>query len=197
MPRRNPFNSIRFVENFNAYLDNLNSADLQKLFQTKGNRRLYKKKDFFVRQHAVSRVAGWVESGTFHYLYHDAAGKVHVVGYAFAQEFVCDYASFVQVRASKVSIQALADCVVYELPLAELLAFWESDSAAQQMGRRVAENLYAAAYDRFLDTYNSPEIRYKKLMQRCPGLKEVVPLRSIASYLGVTPETISHIRKRI
>ena len=123
MPRRNPFNSIRFVENFNAYLDNLNPADLQKLFQTKGNRRLYKKKDFFVRQHAVSRVAGWVESGTFHYLYHDAAGKVHVVGYAFAQEFVCDYASFVQVCASKVSIQALADCVVYELPLAELLAF--------------------------------------------------------------------------
>ena len=34
-------------------------------------------------------------------------------------------------------------------------------------------------------------------MKRCPDLKEVIPLKSIASYLGVTPETVSHIRKKI
>ena len=38
---------------------------------------------------------------------------------------------------------------------------------------------------------------YRNLMERCPNLKEVVPLKSIASFLGVTPETISRIRRKL
>lgn len=49
-----------------------------------------------------------------------------------------------------------------------------------------------------LETYcDTPEQRYVKLMQRCPNLKEKVPLKEIASFLGVTPETVSHIRKKL
>ena len=52
-------------------------------------------------------------------------------------------------------------------------------------------------YERLLDLYCSPEIRYKKLIKRCPELKEAVPLKNIASFLGVTPETISRIRRKL
>lgn len=52
-------------------------------------------------------------------------------------------------------------------------------------------------YERLLDSYCTPEIRYRNLMERCPNLKEVVPLKSIASFLGVTPETISRIRRKL
>ena len=44
---------------------------------------------------------------------------------------------------------------------------------------------------------DSPEQRYITLMQRCPNLKEEVSLKEIASFIGVTPETVSHIRKKI
>lgn len=123
--------------------------------------------------------------------------NIYIVGYAFENEFVCDYSSFIKSQQSKVSIQAISDCVVYEIALNELVTYWEVNLDNLKEGKKAAENLYELAYDRFLDSYCSPMIRYKKLMSRCPKLKEKVPLRSIASFLGVTPETISHIRKKI
>ena len=56
--------------------------------------RIYQKKDFFIRQNEISRFAGWVENGTFQYTYIDKEGEEHIVGYAFTDEFVCDYSSF-------------------------------------------------------------------------------------------------------
>lgn len=46
-------------------------------------------------------------------------------------------------------------------------------------------NLYEMVYGLLLDSYCSPEIRYKRLMERCPNLKEAIPLKSIASFLGL------------
>ncbi len=232
------------MENFNYYQKNLSLHLLRNFFLEHGKQHTYRKKDFFIRQHEVSRSAGWVESGSFEYSFTDEEGLEHIVGYAFENEFVCDYSSFIKSQQSKVSIQAISDCVVYEIALNELVTYWEvgyafenefvcdyssfiksqqskvsiqaiSDCVVYEIalnelvtywevnldnlkeGKKAAENLYELAYDRFLDSYCSPMIRYKKLMSRCPKLKEKVPLRSIASFLGVTPETISHIRKKI
>jgi len=68
----------------------------------------------------------------------------------------------------------------------------------QRLGRNVAESMFKMAYKRMLQAYcDSPEQRYITLMQRCPNLKEEVSLKEIASFIGVTPETVSHIRKKI
>ena len=67
----------------------------------------------------------------------------------------------------------------------------------QSVVYHVAESLFEMVYERLLDSYCTPEIRYRNLMERCPNLKEVVPLKSIASFLGVTPETISRIRRKL
>ena len=185
------------MENFNYYQKNLSLHLLRNFFLKHGKQHTYRKKDFFIRQHEVSRSAGWVESGSFQYSFTDEEGLEHIVGYAFENEFVCDYSSFIKSQQSKVSIQAISDCVVYEIALNELVIYWKGNLEKVEEGKKAAENLYELAYDRFLDSYCSPMIRYKKLMSRCPELKEKVPLRSIASFLGVTPETISHIRKKI
>ena len=98
---------------------------------------------------------------------------------------------------SLVNIQAIADCSVYEISRHDLIEYLETNMETQRFGRYVAENLYEMVYERFLDLYCSPEIRYKKLIKRCPDLKEAVPLKNIASFLGVTPETISRIRRKL
>ena len=51
---------------------------------------------------------------------------------------------------------------------------------------------------RLLDRYAaSPQQRYEALTERCPDVLQLVPLRELASYLGVRPETLSRIRRRV
>ena len=67
----------------------------------------------------------------------------------------------------------------------------------QRLGRRIAETMFAEIYQRLLGFYcNTPEQRYRALMKRCPNLQELLSLKEIALFLGVTPETLSRIRKK-
>lgn len=185
------------MKDFNSYIGNLDCSDLKRIFQEKGKLHIYRKKDFFTRQNEVPHFAGWVKSGTFQYICIDEKGNEHIVGYAFSNEFVCDYSSFLKQSASLVNIQAITECTVYELSSLDITHYWETNMETQRLGRIVAESLYEMAYKRLLEFYcDTPEIRYLKLMKRCPELKEALPLKNIASFLGVTPETVSHIRKK-
>lgn len=66
----------------------------------------------------------------------------------------------------------------------------------QRLGRRIAETMFAEIYQRLLGFYcDTPEQRYQTLMKRCPDLQELITLKEIALFLGVTPETLSRIRK--
>lgn len=186
------------MKDFNSYIGNLDYSDLKKMFQEKGELHTYRKKDFFTKQNEVSRFAGLVKSGTFQYTCMDEKGSEHIVGYSFSNEFVCDYSSFIQQSSALVNIQAITECTVYELSYLDITNYWETDMETQRLGRLAAESLYEMVYKRLLEFYcDTPETRYLKLMKRCPDLKEALPLKNIASFLGVTPETVSHIRKKI
>lgn len=151
---------------------------------------VYTAKNFFIRQNEIERFAGWVENGTFQYTYIDKEGEEHIVGYSFTDEFICDYSSFMKGSLSLVNIQAITDCSVHEISRHDIIEYWETDMKTQRFGRHVAESLFEMVYERLLDSYCTPEIRYR-------NLTEVVPLKNIASFLGVTPETISRIRRKL
>lgn len=185
------------MNDFNSYISELDYSDLKKLFLKKGTLRTYRKKEFFVRQDAKSRFVGWIDNGIFQYTYLDEESTECIVGYSFPNEFVCDYSSFMREKASLVNIQAITDCIVRELSYHDVIEYLETNYETQRFGRLAAESLFEMTYKRLLDFYCTPETRYLKLMKRCPKLKEAVPLKSIASFLGVTPETVSHIRKKI
>ncbi len=185
------------MNDFNSYLNNLDYSHVKNLFAEKGKLRTYHKKDFFIRQNEEERFAGWVKYGTFQYTYIDEEGEEYIVGYSFTDEFVCDYSSFMKGSLSLVSIQALTDCSVYEISRHDIIECWETNMETQRFGRYVAENLYEMVYERLLDSYCAPEMRYRRLMKRCPNLKDVIPLKNIASFLGVAPETISRIRRKL
>ena len=62
----------------------------------------------------------------------------------------------------------------------------------------IAPEALLRQYERLLDRYAaSPQQRYEALTERCPDVLQLVPLRELASYLGVRPETLSRIRRRV
>ena len=186
------------MEDFNLYMSNLDYSNFIQLFKEQGKECIYKKKDFFLKQDDESRFVGWVKDGTFRYTCFGKDNKEHIVGYAFAKEFICDYSSFISQSTSLVNIQAMSDCIVYQLPYQDVITYWEANMEKLHFGKCIADNLFKMIYKQLLDIYcDTPEDSYLKLMKRCPDLKEKVSLKEIASYLRVTPTTVSNIRRKI
>lgn len=94
------------------------------------------------------------------------------------------------------TIQAVVDSVIYMLPLDIMYAYWETSMETQRLGRVAAEQLYVQFYERVISLHSdTPEERYLNLIKQHPDILNILSLKDIASYLSVTPETVSHIRK--
>lgn len=187
-----------YMDRFNVNNTALDTSRLEKLFLENGILRTFKRNEYLVRQNDKTNHIGLVVSGTFRLTHIDTNANEWVVGYSFEDDFVCDYPSLTNKSPSTVNVQAINDSSVFLLTLDELNQFWETDMDTQRLGRQLAETMFAELYQRLLKFYcNTPEQRYLALMQRCPDLKERLPLKEIASFLGVTPETISRIRKKL
>ena len=186
------------MNRFNRYADRLDVSLLKPLFTERGERRVYGRGEPFLTAGSVPRFVAFVESGVFRYTCLDGRGNEHVVGYAFPDEYVCDYRSFICGTAAVVDIRAVAESVSYLLPCTELERYWESGIEGQRLGRRVAEELFAITYDRLLDFYcKTPEEHYLNLIDRYPGLVDVIPLKELGWFIGGTAETGSLVRRRL
>ena len=161
--------------NFNRYITEAEFSELAAFIRREGVVRRFARGERLSGQGLRSHRCGLVVQGAFRYVHADAAGEEHVVGYAFAGEFVGDYISMCVDAPSQVTIGAMCG--------AEAL---------------LAEHMLAEVYERLLDRYAaSPQQRYEALTERCPDVLQLVPLRELASYLGVRPETLSRIRRRV
>lgn len=183
---------------FNEYAKQIDFSPLKSLFLTKGKMINCEKKEYFIHQDKQQGSIGWMESGIFKYTRTNEEGNEHIVGYSFAGDFVCDYPSFIKHSLSLTSVQAVTDCTLYTLSGKELDDYWERDMNTQRLGRTVAQEMFSEVYQRLLSFYcDTPERRYTVLLQRCPKLLEYITLKDIASFIGVTPETVSHIRRKL
>lgn len=184
--------------NFNEYMSEIDFSELKKHFLEKGKSIEFKKRDYFVRQNEPCRFVGVVESGILKYTRIDNDGNESIVEYSFTGDFVCDYPSFIKPSGALTNIQAITDCSVYVISRQELNDYWETNMDTQRFGRLATEELYIEIYKRLLSFYSdTPEQRYIALLERCPNLPQYIPLKEIASFLGVTPETVSHIRRKL
>lgn len=183
---------------FNRFITTAAFPELAEFFLAEGMSVCYPRGAEFARQQCRNRHCGLVEEGAFRYVRLTDGGVRHVVGYAFAGEFVGDYISMCNDLPAWVGIEAMCDSRVLRLDDERLFAFLSADAAHERLGRMLAERLMAEVYERLLQSYvSTPQERYEALLRRCPGILNLVSLRELASYLRVRPETLSRIRRRV
>lgn len=186
------------MKKMNKYVENTDFSLLETFVKEHGTVKSFAKKENFISQECPSLYMGFVESGAFRYIRTDKRGNEHIIGYAFQNEYIAEYTAYLYQIPSLVNIQAVTDSVIYMLPLDVMYAYWETNMETQRLGRIAAEQLYAQYYERVISLHSeTPEERYLNLIKQCPDILNMLPLKEIASYLSVTPETISHIRKKI
>lgn len=181
----------------NEYLLLDGISEMRDFFRKKGRIVDIKKDDFFFRKDILCKCAGYIQKGAFRYITYTSAGKPLIVGYSFENDFVADYGSFQNRTKTIVHAQAIEDCTVFTITLDELNHYYDT-CQDNHFRSRVAETLLAEIYDRLISLYcDTPEERYINLITQHPELLRMISLKEIASFIGVTPETLSRIRKNI
>lgn len=111
-------------------------------------------------------------------------------------EPVLSMKSYVERSKGYENVELLEDCELYELKIELLNDLYNKDIHIANWGRRLAEKELLKIESRIVSTeLLSAKERYDRLMSDSPSLIQRVPLKYIASYLGITPVSLSRIRK--
>lgn len=155
------------------------------------------KGDHFLAEGEICKHVGFIVKGLIrYYINHDGEDKV----YAFGQEndFVCNNESFIPQIPSTKSIQALEDCQILQISYADLQILYKSIRHGERFGRLVIEQVFIQTLQDLSSFYtDTPESRYENFLKEHPDLQQRIPQYHIASYVGVKPQSLSRIRKRI
>lgn len=174
-------------------IDAEETDSIQKLFKPKS----LKKGDFFLAEDQVSKHIGFLVKGVMrYYINHDGEDKT----YEFAQEneFIGNYESFLPKAPSVKIIQALEDCEMFQISYEDLQLFYKSVRQGERFGRIVIEEVFIKTLKGLSSLYTAtPELRYEEFIKNHPDLQQRISQYHIASYVGVKPQSLSRIRKRI
>ncbi|MBA2176028.1 Crp/Fnr family transcriptional regulator [Halobacillus locisalis] len=101
-------------------------------------------------------------------------------------------------KESNYSLNCLEDCVLVVGDLSTEQESYDANPALEAMTRKMIEGSMGQMHDEFAAYMSqAPEERFKTLMEKRPGLIDRVPNYQLASYLGITPESFSRIKKRL
>ena len=153
-----------------------------------------KKDDCLIREGQVCRIFYFIDQGAFrHYTMQDD-GQEATLNLFNATDWMLEYKSFMTQQPSQNIIQAVTGSEVFELSMWDFHDLVRLSEGYLRMGR-ILEN--AIRNQDFQHNRLSPEEKYEHLLFTRPELLHYFPLKHIASYLGMTPETLSRIRKKI
>ena len=186
------------AENFNSYLDHIDTALWHELCVREGKLRRYERGEEYVRAGETGKYIGYIKSGTLKYFTVSSNGDEHVIGLELAGEFVADFPFSIYNQKSRVSIVATSRCEIYCLPVNIIAERMKTDQRIRDCVMRSTEAVFATVYDRYLALHTkTPQERYDDLMNQHPDLFRIFPLKDIASYLNITPTHLSRLRKHI
>ncbi|WP_079478776.1 Crp/Fnr family transcriptional regulator [Halobacillus salinus] len=128
----------------------------------------------------------------------DEDGKETTVNFYTEEQSVTIFNQHTSDKTSQYSLSCLEECVLVVGDLSVEQDQYDENPALEAMTRKMIEGSLGEMHDEFA-TYMSqtPEARFRTLLEKRPGLIDRVPKYQLASYLGITPESFSRIQKRL
>ncbi len=189
------------MQQIKDYLDQIatiSNSDWE-FFISKLQPREIKKKTIFLKLNAIENHISFIESGVVRlFIPKENPEKEITFGFSFKNQFISAYDSFLTQTPSAYELQALTDTTLLSITYSDLQDVYNNTQIGNLIGRLTAERLFLLKSKREQNLLNlTAEERYLKLFKERPELLKVIPLKYISSYIGVTAQALSRIRKRI
>ena len=166
------------------------------VFEKRLSVRQLKKKELFLREGQICRQLGFITKGYVR-LYYLLNGEEITKDFNFENFFCGSYASFSLQQPSRFNVIAMEDVELYVFGREDLFGLYDEFASLQKFGRIMMEIMFIRKEQReasFL--LDSAEQRYNELVEQNDQILQRVPLKYLASYLGMTAETLSRIRRK-
>jgi CRP-like cAMP-binding protein len=171
-------------EEWNAFADILQEKKL-------------KKKDLLLEGGQVCNFIGFINSGVIReYAFEN--GKESTVDFVSENQFVVDFQSFIMVKKSRQYLEALTDVDLLMFKKDAINALYDKYKIWERFGRLIIEHVFCNMEEKRKKIIaTSHEEQYRNFATAYPDVVQQVPQYYIASYLGLTPEHLSRIRKKV
>ncbi|SFC25238.1 cAMP-binding domain of CRP or a regulatory subunit of cAMP-dependent protein kinases [Bacillus sp. 491mf] len=158
----------------------------------------YKKGTMLLRQGDIPMKCYFVLQGCVRQYSIDETGREVTSNFYTEEQAIANFNYHKQDKASSYSLVCIEDCILVVGDLAAEQDMYNKYTQLETMTRKMIEEKLGDMQDELASFIAStPEGRYKSLLRKRPHLVNRVPQHQLASYLGITPESLSRIKKRI
>ncbi len=157
-------------------------------------KKTLKKGEYFLKEQGVCKRLGFITKGYMRVFY-TIDGEEITKDFNFENSFCGSYASFRLQKPAMFNVVAMEDTSLYTLGREDLFSLFDKHPSIQKVGLLCIEQMFIRKELReasFL--LHTAQQRYDELTTNFPGILNRVPLKHLASYLGLRPETLSRIR---
>jgi CRP-like cAMP-binding protein len=153
--------------------------------------------EYFLEEGQLCRYVGFIEEGLVRYHMNDN-GSEKTLYFNKEGEFVSNYQSFLPREPSNTSIQAIEDTMLQIINYDDLQRLYSGVREGEKLGRLAIEYVFLNSMQQLKSFYkDSPAERYQQFLRSYPDLAQRIPQYYIASYVGIKPQSLSRIRKRL
>ena len=174
------------------------SREEQDLIKNYFTPKKLRKKQYLLQEGNVCKYMSFVEKGLLRSYNVDDKGLEHMIQFAWEGWWIADTYSFLSGDSAAYNIDAIEDTELLMITLAHFEEMTLKVPKMERYFRILFQNNIVSKERRLIssNTYSAEE-KYIKLAETQPELIQRIPQNLIASYLGITPETLSRIRKNI
>jgi CRP-like cAMP-binding protein len=185
----------KLIEHIRLNISGSSSSIEKQLIKEHFTPQLYDKKEYFSKQGYICKLAGFVIDGCYRNYMISTEGKEVNIGFGFENWWIGDVGSFVNQTPSKINSQFLENTTLLTITAKNHLTLLDKSKCFREYTSKLRSKATMASVFNLSGLSESAKTRYHVLLEKHPKIQQRISQKQIASYLQITPESLSRLRK--